>query len=585
MPYPGTDTWVDKVRQAVDIVDVVSRTVPLKKKGRHLWGLCPFHSEKTPSFSVDPDQQLFYCFGCHAGGTVFTFLMRLGGKEFRDVVEELAEEAGIERPRDGREDPDQGRRLRILSVLEWTQGFFRQQARDSADVVEAVLEERKIPRTLAERFDLGYAPNSWDALVTHLRRRGVEAEEMESAGVVMRRQDGRGVYDRWRHRLMFPIRDRKGRVVGFGGRALGEGQEPKYLNSPETPVFQKGRLLYGLDLALATLRAGQAPLLVEGYFDVIACHAAGATEAVASLGTALTSDQARLLSRFGDRATLFYDADAPGREATKKAFVTLSRTGVRVDAVWVEGGKDPDEYRRLAGDEMLLRAVRHPKPYLEGVISQLKTGVSPREKADAFQLVRPLLAAVGDPVEREGYLELLARTLHMDQSILTHSLDGSQGEKHTIGKNRHNMEGPSKPQLPSVQVRLVASLLRHPEALPEAQSEIEKWETDPQLLEVLAAIAKREHHPDEGWAGWSGWIEGLDGTARQLVLEALAWEGPDGGKRVINEYVEALRRQADEGRWRILQERIRRGEQAADVLTEVREMARRLERYKIRREG
>ena len=296
MAYESRQAWIDAVRQSVDIVEVVGRHVALKRKGRHWWGICPFHAEKTPSFSVDAQQQLFYCFGCHEGGTVFTFLMRLEGREFLDVVESLGEAAGIARM--DQEDHDPYGRLR--AVLEWSHEYFHESFRRHAEHLYDYLDGRGVDRPMVDRFQLGFAPDSWHGLTDLLRRRGVAVEDMVQAGVVVRRDDG-GAYDRWRNRLMFPIWDKDGRIVAFGGRALNPGQDPKYINSPQTPLFHKGRLLYGGHLARPSWRKGERALIVEGYFDVVACHQAGLTQAVGQLGTALTDDHARFLVRDSTR--------------------------------------------------------------------------------------------------------------------------------------------------------------------------------------------------------------------------------------------------------------------------------------------
>lgn len=574
MPDPEFDAWITRVREATDIVEVIGQAVPLRKKGRKYWGLCPFHSEKTPSFSVDPEQQLYYCFGCHRGGTVFTFLEAREGLTFLEGVRRLAQAAGIAEPE--RAGARGRRRDRTLEdVVEWTGEYFTRER----ETIEPFLAERKLSWAMADRFGLGYAPDQWQGLVDFLRARGVKDDAMVAAGVAIARPQG-GVYDRWRHRLTFPIWDRAGRVVAFGGRALRAGQEPKYINSPETPLFKKGQVLYGMPLARARWREGALPLLVEGYFDVIACHQAGLTQAVASLGTALTAAQARLLGRYGGEVDLLYDEDGAGQEAAQRAFLVLSEVGLKVNLVRLgDGSKDPDEYRRAQGDQALRNAVDGRIPYLTAVVERL-SGSTPREKAKAVETVRPLLAAVGDPVERAGYVEIIARRLHVDPLILAQSLGRSQADKHTSGKNRHNMgrAGP-KAVLPSLEVRLVALLLRHPETVGEVRRRVPEWAESPTVAPILDRL---EHF---GAAVSAAWIDEIEPGCRAMVLEAMAWEGPDGGNEAIGDYLERLEARIDQARWQALVERVRAGETAESVMREVREAAERMNRHKWRKEG
>lgn len=410
MPDQVYNEWINRVREATDIVAVIGQTVALKRRGRKWWGLCPFHVEKTPSFSVDPEKQLFYCFGCHTGGTVFTFLERIEGKDFLTVVRELSERAAIPAPDHNPARERAAReRGRLQDILEWSQRFFvAQLAAEAGAGARAALAARAVEPALAARFGIGYAPAEWEGLVRFLTARGVSAEEMVAAGVAVRGQ--RGVYDRWRDRLMFPIRDGGGRVVGFGGRALGEGQEPKYLNSPETAVFRKGQVLFGLELARPAWHRGQRPILVEGYFDVVACHAAGLEQAVASLGTALTAEQAQLLARHSTEVDLLYDADSAGQEAMRRAFPILTAAGLKVNRVTLPAGKDADECRRQAGEAALKGAVEAREAFLEGEVHRLAARVRAglEERAAALAQVRALWQAERDPVRRDLALQQAA---------------------------------------------------------------------------------------------------------------------------------------------------------------------------------
>lgn len=565
------EAWVAAVREATDIVDVIGRYVALKRKGRNYWGLCPFHREKTPSFSVDPEQKLFYCFGCHTGGTVFTFLVQHEGREFREVVEALAKDAGIP-PMDRDEDnPQRQEEKRLRSVLEWTLEYFLVHARESM-AFAAYLDQRQIAATLRERFQLGYAPDQWEGLVQYLSRHGVAPEEMEHAGVVVRRRQGSGVVDRWRDRVMLPIWDSQGRLVGFGGRSLTKDQEPKYLNSPETALFRKSNLLYGSHWARGQWKRGERPLIVEGYFDVIACHQAGQVEAVATLGTSLTQWHTRYLARFHQEVDLLYDQDAAGQEAMERAFVILSAAGLKVNVVVLPNGvKDPDECVTVLGADALNTSIRGRLAYLTYRINQAAADPeigTPRGKALVIERFKPLWKVVGDPVEQMGYLEQMAQRLRVNPSILAQSFGVWQDVRHTFGKNRHNMERTAQvpSHLASHAVRLLALLLRHPDQVPLVMDELREWIKEQGLETVLEDVAQGRAARDT-----ARWIELLDPSVRTTVMEAVNYQGPDGGTLEIKDYISAITRQRQLQRWNRLKERVyQEGSMAPEVLEEVR---------------
>lgn len=576
------DQWIDQVRDATDIVEVVGRYTALKRKGRHFWGLCPFHSEKTPSFSVDPDQQLFYCFGCHAGGTVFTFLMRLEGKEFRDVVQSLADDAGIVRPHVESLSPADRHRSRLLAVCEWSLEYFIKGR--SYDGFSQYLDKRNVAQSSQERFQMGYAPNQWNGLSDYLKTRGVSPDEMEQAGVVVRSQDGARIYDRWRHRIIFPIWDDKGRLVGFGGRSVDDDQNPKYLNSPDTELFHKGSILYASHLARAEWRKGKRPLLVEGYFDVIACHEAGMTQAVASLGTALTEMHARFLARYHKEVDLLYDFDTAGVEATKRSFQILSQAGLRVNRVMLEDGKDPDEFRKIHGNVELVERVNRRIPYFEWLLNEgfKRSNVGqPRGKAELIEELRPTWSMLSDPIEKASYLEVMANKLHINQTILTQSFDNSQGPKHTSGKIRHNIkrESLTNLRLPSAEVELLALIMKSPGVIQRVENALPEWVQDPSIASVLDVIQTQPT------SAVGQWLEAVNDDVRPLIYEALSYEGPDVKDSNLDDYIRAITRQQYEARWKELIEKVRRGETNHDVMQEYKAVELQIRKMKMGGEG
>jgi len=411
---------IQAVQDAVDIVDVISRYVTLKRSGSSLKGLCPFHEEKTPSFSVFPESQRFKCFGCGEGGDVFGFLMRRNNLGFREVLEELAAEAGIELPREeeGPEERAQGqRRQASLEVLRFAAGFYAAVLR--RDVGRAALDYLAsrgfLDETIAA-FGLGFAPDEYDGFWTYARRHGHSVEAMFDAGLVRRNERGEP-FDMFRGRVMFPIRDLRGQVIGFGARALGDAQ-PKYLNSPDGPLFHKGREMYGLHLARpAALRAGRL-VLVEGYTDVMHCAQAGLPEAAAALGTALTAENARQLRRFGVPISLLYDGDEAGRRAAERAADVLLAEQVDGSVALLPPGRDPAEVALEDGIDALEDALQRSRDLwsyrMERALERHGSSLEGRDRAS-----RELLESIGrmaDPLRRDLAFKLLSEALGVPES-------------------------------------------------------------------------------------------------------------------------------------------------------------------------
>jgi|CXWL01.1.fsa_nt_gi DNA primase len=444
-------TAVDDVKQRIDIVDLLSQHVTLKRAGRNYVALCPFHTEKTPSFHVDPARQSWHCFGaCATGGDIFGFIMKKDGLEFRDALRVLAEQAGVtlETRRDTQEDT---RRARLYEVNETAAAFFHAmlQAADGPFAAKALvareyIKDRRMAAESVEKFHIGYAPNSWDALMSHLGGRGISAEEAVAAGLAV--EGERGSYDRFRHRLMFPIRDDRGRVAGFGGRllpgeALGAGEnQPKYVNTSQSSIFDKGAILYALDLARDGIRAEGKAVIVEGYMDVIAAHEHGYTNVVASMGTALTERQVALLKRHSGTLVLALDADNAGSEATIRSAYEIVNSSLRrrpipnargivrqVETIDIDlrvlslpEGRDPDDVVR-SEPELWPRLVEEAKPVLDHLfeVSGARHDLTkPRERSAMVAELAPFIALTADRVLQSHYLQRLSRMSQVDEATL-----------------------------------------------------------------------------------------------------------------------------------------------------------------------
>ena len=405
------ELFIQQLKQSCDMERIVSGYLPLKKKGRYLVGLCPFHSEKSPSFYVYPQNQSFYCFGCGAGGDVITFIRRIENLEYMEAVKLLADRCGLELPMDSdQSDARSMLKKRVLEINRESARFFHsclmsEQGRQAYEYLISRGRDRKTIR----HFGLGYAPAGWDGLLNHLRAKGFSDNDMLEANVVTKGKYG--PHDRFSNRVIFPIIDLRGNVVAFGGRSL-DDKGAKYLNSSDTPVFKKSKTLFALNFAKTSKRPGL--ILAEGYMDVIAIHQAGFDNAVATLGTALTEEQARLISQYAERVVLAYDSDGPGQAATKRAMNIFDEVGVKVSVLSMTGAKDPDEFIKKYGTErfaMLLDNSRNP---VEFELSKLRTTHDTAQadgKVGYLKEACKLFAGIRNPVEREVYITQTANEL------------------------------------------------------------------------------------------------------------------------------------------------------------------------------
>ena len=468
----GSSEFVEAVRSAGDIVRLVSDYVPLKPSGTRLKGLCPFHQEKTPSFSVDPGSQLFYCFGCQTGGDIFKFVMLYEKVGFREALEMLAHRWGVPVPTTR---PEENRRRRLLEMNQAAAAFYRRQLLDARTGKKCrdYLEHRGIDTELASNLELGYAPDSWDALRDHLLSKRFRPEQMIEAGLVLARKDGRGEYDRFRNRLVFPIRDVTGRTVAFGGRAL-DDTEPKYLNSPETPTYVKGSHLYGLDLAREAIRREGLAIIVEGYLDLAALLHAGFDNAVASLGTAFSPAQAQLLARYTNRVVVSYDGDTAGGAAAARSLDLLLGKGFQVQVVELPEKMDPDDLIRKQGAEAYGQLVSGAPGYLEFLVrreAKARDLDRVEERVAAVNAVLPHVARLSSSIERASMAGYLADTLHIEDELVLQELRSvlTSGR----GRVRHPAADAGK-EPREVEARLVSLLLRF-----EAGREIALHDLDP----------------------------------------------------------------------------------------------------------
>jgi DNA primase len=401
---------LDEIRARSDIVEVVSQYVALKRTGKNFKGLCPFHAEKTPSFTVNPSLQRWRCFGCGLYGDVFDFIMRIENVTFVEAARLLAERLGLEFHTSGSAS-DQGqkdRREQILQVNQLAAQFFRDMLK-RYPLPQRVLQQRGVSPETQQRFGIGYAPPEWSALTNLIKAKKIPLTIAAEAGLIVQGENGE-YYDRFRDRLMFPIWDRQGRVVAFGGRATGDAM-PKYLNSPETPLFRKSRTIYALHLAKERMMAERTALLLEGYMDVVAAHQAGFTHAVASMGTSLTEEQIGILSRLVSRVIVVYDSDSAGIEAAKRAAEILQQHNMEVLVARLPDGEDPDSLLRRLGAPALQECIDKAEPLTAFLLHNLQRRYDMQTVEGRMKVLKeaiPILAAIPSGIERDRYITQLA---------------------------------------------------------------------------------------------------------------------------------------------------------------------------------
>jgi len=521
-------SFIEAVREAGDIVRVVSEYVPLKQAGTRMKGLCPFHEEKTPSFSVEPNRGLFYCFGCQTGGDVFKFVQLYEGVDFIEAVKLIAQQAGIPIPEERRRSDDPYERM--LEINRLAAEFYSKNLKENAAGARcrAYLKDRGISDQTVDFLGLGYAPDEWEALRGHLLGRHFKPQEIERAGLVVKRKSGPGEYDRFRNRLIFPIRDLSGRVVAFGGRALGDA-EPKYINSPETPAYTKGEHLYGLDLASRAIRREGYAVVVEGYLDLAALVQAGYENVVASLGTAFTAAQARRLARYTERVVVSYDGDAAGAAATVRSLDLLLEKNFEVRVVDLPAGVDPDDYIRDKGADAYRGLVREAPEYLEYLVrreARTRNLNQVGEKTAAVNAVLPHICKLANAIQRVSWAGRLADALLIEDGLVLQELRTAL--KATQPAIRHRPRPSREPR--EAEARMVNLLLRSKDERQRLADQLEREDLeDTQVAPIIQTILRMDSegqtvdHPNV--------LSALDGDYERDLLTRIAFrlepeEGP-----------------------------------------------------------
>lgn len=548
---------VDEIKDHLDIVEVISSYVPLQKSGRNYKALCPFHSEKTPSFVVFPDSQRWHCFGaCSEGGDVFTFVMKREGWDFRTALEELARRAGVElRPRTAAQEQKEEEANRLRDLLAAATQYYHHLLRHApeAETVRTYIGGRGLSDATVEAFQLGYSPPGWERARTYLMERGYTLEELIEAGLLVQREEGGSTYDRFRDRLMIPIRDAKGRVIGFGARTLDPEGVPKYINSPQTPLFDKSRTLFGLDMARQAIRRGDRAVIVEGYMDVMQAHQAGFTNVVAQMGTALTEPQLRQLQRYTQRLVLALDPDAAGVQATLRGVEVArealeqqwepvfdprglvgyeARLGAEIRVLRLPRRQDPDDLIR-EDPQRWATLVEEAVPVVDFYLQILLEGMDlddTKAKAHVVDTLLPVLRAVANPVEREDYVQKIARALRLEaravQSRL-HSADHRRARLQHSAARIHDRSRESAAEA-DLEGYCLSALLQRPTILSQVDEVLKGNELEP---------LHGQDFQDAGYRAIFEKWEALLASEHPVSIEALRAQLPD----ELNTQLEELR--------------------------------------------
>jgi DNA primase len=536
---------VDEVRAAADIVKVVGDYVKLRKAGANYMGLCPFHQEKTPSFAVHPAKQIFHCFGCGVGGDVFKFVMMMDNLTFPEALRRLAEKVGVtlsDTFGDATYDANARVRTALYKMHEAVAKFFAGQLSGTTEgrLARAYLEDRGLTDEVVGRFRLGYAPADGQALTRQLSGAGYESELLEKSGLVVRDAERNRHYDRFRRRIIFPIANDSGKVVAFAGRALGD-EQPKYLNSPETPIYTKGRVLYHLDRAAQAIRKLDYTILVEGYMDCIAVASSGIENVAACCGTSLTESQIRLLARYSRRVVVNYDPDSAGVAATERSLALLLEEGFEAKVLALPGGLDPDSFVRKQGPPAYRQLLATAPSYIDYLTERAVATHNvntPEGKVAAANAVLPYLARVPNPMLRAELANRLAERLRLDERLLREELRRGAGAARS---EMHIRPESAAPKATTAEKELLRAFMENQGLadglLPQIveQGMLEGLVTEPIFKRFLELQRRGER------AEGAALEESLSAEARRALYESLFWpvEPPDSGR--IDRHLRALR--------------------------------------------
>ena len=577
-------SFAERVKQQADIVRVVGEYVRLKKSGQNFTGLCPFHSEKTPSFAVHPVKQIYHCFGCGAGGDVFKFVMEMDKISFPEAIRVVAEKCGIAIPRARERTPEERKenqqRTSLVDLHREAAAFFVQQLNGTPEgrAAKAYLLDRGLDSEAMARFGIGFAPSGGEALLRAMKQKYPE-KVLEASGLFSRDQNGR-LFDRFRRRVMFPIANDSGKVVAFGGRALGDDL-PKYLNSPETPIYSKSNVLYHLDRAKEALRQSDFAVLVEGYMDAIAVARAGISNVVASCGTSLTEPQVKLLSRFTRRIIVNYDPDTAGQAATERSLTILLEQGAEVRVLALPGGKDPDSFIKAEGAAAYTKVLKEAPPYVDYLISRArKMDMTTAEgKLRAVNFLLPYVQRVPDRILRSEWATRIAQQLRIEEPVLRESMRKAANERRSEVKARPELVGragkPAERRL--VQILIESEDFRGRLAQGIRAEELHKGLEVERILTVLVEACESGERPDAATLAAA-----LEDRDRRLLFEIAFESAAPSTWEEAESCLAVLRRRRAEEELAVVQRQIESQAAAAGASGEMRKLLERKQELRRR---
>ena len=560
---------IEEIKDRANIVDIISEYVALKKAGRNYVGLCPFHREKSPSFTVNQDKQIFYCFGCQEGGNVFSFLMKINGMTFPEAVRHMADKMGVHIPREasGRETQAASEREKLHRIngmaAQWFAGNLSSPA---AGTVRDYLDRRGMTAAVVEQFRLGYARDGWRYLKDFLAGQKVPLALVEKVGLIISKDNGQS-YDRFRGRVMFPIEDLNGTVIAFGGRQLGAG-EPKYLNSPESPVYTKGNNLYGLSRTKDAIRQNDCAVIVEGYFDLLTLWSVGITNVVATLGTALTTNQIALIRRFTKNVIAIFDPDEGGKHAVERSLPLFMEEGMHAKVGLLPQGNDPADYALRHGQQGMTDIITGAVSMVDYYIDEIMTKHgSLEDNIDAIGSSIVFISRIGDPIQRNLFIKRVSERAGIDQSLLKTEIGKAL---HSSQQGRPRSSGPRERAIArtdTVELSLVHLLLLHPERITMLEGEpFLDYFTSPELRAFAASLVANSRG--------SAWLDVADlagdmeeGDTKNRILKLLVEPNPFNDEivdRLLSDTVNKLRDNWYRGRRKALQRRLVEAQEAGD---------------------
>lgn len=561
---------IREINSRLELADIVAETVQLTRKGNRYWGLCPFHQEKTSSFSVTPDRNMFYCFGCHAGGDMITYIMKRDNMDFREAVEYLANRAGVTVQKESPAARRKQERARGVVAANLAAAQLYREILLSAKGKKGLeyLQERRLSPEIVEKFGLGFAPDNWNTIEDYLFKKAFSQEQVKSTGLIKRSDQQNRYYDLFRNRVIFPIHDQRGEVIGFGGRVL-DGSLPKYLNTPETELFSKRKNLYGLYQARQAMRNLNQALVVEGYMDCLKMHQAGIENTVATLGTAMTQEQARLLRRFVEEVVLLFDGDDAGQREALRAVEVLRAEGLKVWVVSLPGGKDPDDYLDLYGKEEFLQYIQNSKvDHIEFKLNryiETETELNLDTRIRIIKAVQKDIASLESELEKDYYVRLLSRRLQVQENLIRRELNkGSSGRSSELNKSgilRDNTRyGKS-----SLEERLLVSMLKNTVIFEQVQETVGlNIFRNTQYRQMIHSYADLMPINDHSWDDL-GNIARLEGFASAYARVSFLMEEEPGLKPVeVQGIIRRIQMRRRELRWQKLQERLNQISEDAD---------------------